>query len=168
MQPGYADALWARHAIFVERNDEHNERLRRSLYSQRLKWTGPKSSQNGILEATSLPPSPPLLTHSPSPSPPNTCVTYLRVSQSLTVMSYDPEISSNSLLGDQATEDTQPWCDVSVFFTTAPSERGKARVSETTCSLIQLTKHVLNSTRRVLIRCRSKSLQWEEKNVRKL
>ena len=31
-----------------------------------------------------------------------------RVSQSFTVMSYDPEISSNSLLGDQATEDTHP------------------------------------------------------------
>ena len=40
-------------------------------------------------------------------------------------MSYDPEISSNSLLGDQATEDTHPWCDVRVFFTTAPSERGR-------------------------------------------
>lgn len=47
--------------------------------------------------------------------------TYLRVSQSFTVMSYDPEISSYSLLGDQATEDTQPWCDVRVFLITAPS-----------------------------------------------
>ena len=35
-------------------------------------------------------------------------LTNLRVSQSFTVMSYDPEISSNSLLGDQATEDTHP------------------------------------------------------------
>ena len=49
--------------------------------------------------------------------------TCLRVSQSLTVVSYDPEISSNSLLGDHATEDTQPWCDVSVCFTIDPSER---------------------------------------------
>ena len=52
-------------------------------------------------------------------------LTNLRVSQSFTVMSYDPEINSNSLLGDQATEDTHPWCDVRVFFTTAPSERGR-------------------------------------------
>ena len=52
-------------------------------------------------------------------------LTNLRVSQSFTVMSYDPEISSNSLLGDQATEDTHPWCDVRAFFTTAPSERGR-------------------------------------------
>ena len=56
------------------------------------------------------------------------CGTYLRVSQSLTVVSYDPEISSNSLLGDHATEDTQPWCDVSVCFTMDPSERTKFTV----------------------------------------
>ena len=50
-------------------------------------------------------------------------VTNLRVSQSLTVLSYDPEISSNSLLRDHATEETHPWCDVKVVLMTVPSER---------------------------------------------
>lgn len=48
-------------------------------------------------------------------------VLYLLVSHNLTVASYEPEANSNSLLGDQANDDTHPLCEVSVPLMIWPS-----------------------------------------------
>ena len=47
------------------------------------------------------------------------------MSHSFRTLSYDPEMNWFESIGDHATADTQPVCDVNVHLTTAPSGGGQ-------------------------------------------